>query len=51
MLIGRVVFGLGGEVLHAAQNTIISRWFKASELSVMFWGYFLDGFRDLYQFS
>lgn len=34
MLLGRVVFGLGGEVLHAAQNTIISRWFKASELSV-----------------
>lgn len=30
MLLGRVVFGLGGEVLHAAQNTIISRWFKAS---------------------
>lgn len=34
MLAGRVVFGLGGEVLHAAQNTVISRWFKASELSV-----------------
>lgn len=30
MLVGRIVFGLGGEVLHAAQNTIISRWFKAS---------------------
>lgn len=30
MLVGRFVFGLGGEVLHAAQNTIISRWFKAT---------------------
>lgn len=34
MLLGRFVFGIGGEVLHAAQNTVISRWFKASELSV-----------------
>ena len=30
MLAGRVVFGIGGEVLHAAQNTLISTWFKAS---------------------
>ena len=30
MLLGRFVFGIGGEVLHASQNTIISRWFKAS---------------------
>jgi MFS family permease len=30
MLIGRCVFGIGGEVLHAAQYTLISRWFKAS---------------------
>ena len=35
MLVGRFIFGLGGEVLHAAQNTLISRWFKASELSVL----------------
>lgn len=34
MLMGRVVFGIGGEVLHASQNTLISNWFKASELSV-----------------
>ena len=34
MLVGRVVFGIGGEVLHASQNTLISNWFKASELSV-----------------
>ena len=30
MLVGRFVFGIGGEVLHASQNTLISRWFKAS---------------------
>ena len=30
MLVGRIVFGIGGEVLHAAQNTLISTWFKAS---------------------
>lgn len=30
MLLGRIVFGIGGEVLHAAQNTLISNWFKAS---------------------
>jgi MFS family permease len=34
MMMGRVVFGIGGEVLHASQNTLISSWFKASELSV-----------------
>lgn len=37
MLMGRVVFGIGGEVLHASQNTLISNWFKASELSVGVW--------------
>ncbi|MCB0368987.1 MAG: MFS transporter [Bdellovibrionales bacterium] len=35
MLLGRVVFGIGGEVLHASQNTLLSNWFKASELSVV----------------
>ena len=35
MLVGRIVFGVGGEVLHASQNTLISSWFKASELSVL----------------
>jgi MFS family permease len=34
MLVGRILFGLGGEVLHASQNTLISNWFRASELSV-----------------
>ena len=36
MLIGRLIFGIGGEVLHAAQNTLISQWFKASQLSVTY---------------
>lgn len=30
MLIGRAIFGVGGEVLHASQNTLISKWFRAS---------------------
>ena len=30
MLAGRAIFGIGGEVLHASQNTLISKWFKAS---------------------
>jgi MFS family permease len=30
MLVGRIIFGIGGEVLHASQNTLISNWFKAS---------------------
>ena len=34
MLLGRIIFGIGGEVLHAAQNTLMSNWFKASELSL-----------------
>ena len=35
MLVGRVVFGAGGEVLQGAQSTIISNWFKPEELSVI----------------
>jgi MFS family permease len=34
MLFGRVIFGIGGEVLQGAQSTIISNWFKPHELSV-----------------
>jgi MFS family permease len=34
MLVGRTVFGVGGEVLQGAQSTIISNWFKPEELSV-----------------
>lgn len=30
MLVGRTIFGLGGEVLHASQNTLISKWFTAA---------------------
>ena len=33
MLIGRVVFGLGGESMTVAQSTIISLWFKGKELN------------------
>lgn len=30
MLIGRGVFGLGGEILHNSKNTLISKWFHTS---------------------
>lgn len=33
MLIGRVVFGFGGESMTVAQSTIISLWFKGKELN------------------
>mmetsp|Transcript_11707 Transcript_11707/g.11650 ORF Transcript_11707/g.11650 Transcript_11707/m.11650 type:complete len:152 (+) Transcript_11707:252-707(+) len=33
-IIGRVVFGLGGESLNVCQSTIVSRWFKGKELSL-----------------
>ena len=48
MLVGRVIFGIGGEVLHAAQNTIVSNWFKASELSVRHCSDHSDGPWNLY---
>lgn len=35
MLVGRVIFGIGGEVLQGSQSTIISNWFKPHELSVL----------------
>ena len=35
MIVGRIIFGIGGEVLHASQNTLISNWFKPNELSVL----------------
>jgi MFS family permease len=34
MLVGRVIFGIGGEVLQGSQSTIISKWFKPHELPV-----------------
>lgn len=30
---GRLVYGLGGEILSVCQHTIVSRWFMESELS------------------
>jgi MFS family permease len=33
-IIGRVVFGLGGESLNVCQSTIVSRWFIGKELSL-----------------
>lgn len=32
MLVGRVVFGFGGESLGVAQGTLVASWFKNSEL-------------------
>jgi MFS family permease len=34
MLMGRVVFGLGGECLNICQNAIIVKWFSKSELAL-----------------
>jgi MFS family permease len=36
MIVGRIVFGFGGEVLQGSQSTIISNWFKPHELPVRF---------------
>jgi len=33
MLVGRFVFGLGGECMSVSQSAIISQWFKGKELS------------------
>ena len=33
MLLGRVVFGLGGECLCVAQSTVVSSWFGEKELA------------------
>ena len=33
MLLGRVVFGLGGESMSVAQSSIVSNWFKGKELA------------------
>lgn len=32
MLVGRFVFGLGGECMSVSQSAIISQWFKGKEL-------------------
>lgn len=33
MLVGRVIFGMGGECMCVAQSAIVSTWFKGSELA------------------
>jgi MFS family permease len=33
MLIGRVIFGMGGESMNVAQSAIVSVWFKGKELA------------------
>lgn len=34
MLLGRMVFGLGGECLNICQNAIIVKWFSSSQLAL-----------------
>lgn len=34
MLVGRFVYGLGGECLCVSQSVVISQWFKAKELAL-----------------
>ena len=36
MMLGRFIFGLGGECMSVAQSAIISNWFKGKELSFAF---------------
>ncbi len=36
MILGRLVFGFGGEILIVAQNKVISRWFRDEELAFAF---------------
>ena len=33
MLVGRIIFGMGGECMAVAQSSIISVWFKGKELA------------------
>lgn len=35
-LVGRFIFGLGGECMTVAQSTIVSQWFKGKELAFAF---------------
>ena len=34
MLLGRMIFGLGGECLNICQNAIIVKWFSSSQLAL-----------------
>ena len=36
MVIGRAIFGLGGENMGVGQSVIVSQWFKGGELNVAF---------------
>jgi MFS family permease len=36
MIVGRIIFGFGGEVIIITQNKVISRWFKNEELAFAF---------------
>ena len=36
MLIGRVIFGFGGETINITQNIMLIKWFKKEELSFPF---------------
>ena len=36
MILGRFVFGLGGECMTVAQSAIVSQWFKGNELQFAF---------------
>ncbi|MBU1241048.1 MFS transporter [Myxococcota bacterium] len=36
MILGRFIFGFGGEIIIVAQNKVISRWFKDEELALAF---------------
>ena len=34
LLLGRILFGLGGECMSVAQSAIVSVWFKGKELNL-----------------
>ena len=36
MMIGRFIFGLGGECMTVGQSAIVSSWFKGNELNFAF---------------
>lgn len=36
MILGRIIFGLGGETLYVCINKIIAKWFKGKELALAF---------------
>lgn len=36
MLVGRAIFGIGGETINISQNLMLIRWFKKEELSFPF---------------